>query len=100
MCWQVEQEDMILSIGATRTAAMPATEKAEMLAQVACLAPCARCIIRSIQVAFEVRNVYNPMKAEVEEVLAQLPRDVNNCFSFADVQRVVLQVCCALCCVL
>jgi len=72
---EVEQEDMILSIGATRTAAMPATEKAEMLAQV----------------AFEVRNVYNPMKAEVEEVLAQLPRDVNNCFSFADVQRVVLQ---------
>merc|ERR1711865_1010306 len=72
---EVEQEDMIPSIGAPRTAAMPATEKAEMLAQV----------------AFEVRNVYNPMKAEVEEVLAQLPRDTNNCFSFADVQRVVLQ---------
>ena len=74
MCLEVEYEDMILSL--SHTAAMTASEQAEILAQV----------------AFEVRQIYNPDREAVLEMLKSLPKDPNGSYSFADVQRVVMEV--------
>ena len=74
MCLEVEYEDMILSL--SHTAAMSASEQAEILAQV----------------AFEVRQIYNPDREAVLKIFQSLPRDVNQSYAFADVQRVVMEV--------
>eukprot|EP00658_Telonema_sp_P-2_P045663 TRINITY_DN3364_c0_g1_i4.p1 TRINITY_DN3364_c0_g1~~TRINITY_DN3364_c0_g1_i4.p1 ORF type:complete len:258 (-),score=37.43 TRINITY_DN3364_c0_g1_i4:311-1084(-) len=71
MCLEVEREDMILSLSSS--AAMPASDQQEILAQV----------------SFEVRNIYNPTRDDLTAMLSELPRDPNGHYSFAHVQQVI-----------